>query len=93
MQLQWVHLPSNKNELILRWSSPGFRVNAAALAAELKNMALLLSLEPENAFGPKDIDGHLSHQKVLEFGQVKRAIALKGHRDKTILGEMSGWPV
>ena len=89
MQLQGVQLATNEDELILGWGGPGFGVDAAPLAAELKDMALLFSLEPENAFGAKDFCRHLGRQKVLEFGQVEGAIALKGHRDKPILEQVS----
>ena len=93
MQLQRIQLATNEDKLILGWGSPGFGVDAAPLTAELKDMALFLSLEPENAFGPKDIHGHLGHQKVLEFGQIKGAIAPKRHRDKAILSEVGGCTV
>lgn len=61
MQLQGVQLATNEDELILEWGSPGFRGNAASLAAELKDVALFFTLKPENAFGSKDINGHLGH--------------------------------
>ena len=85
MQLQRVQLATNEDELILRWGGPGFGADAAPFAAELKDMALFLTDEPENAFGSEHIDGHLGHQKVLEFSQVEGAIALKRHRNNAIL--------
>ena len=75
--MQGVQLTTNENELILGWGSPRFGVEAAPLAAELKDVALLISIEPENAFGAKDFCRHLSHQKVLKFSQIEGAIALK----------------
>lgn len=88
MQLQRVQLATNEDELILGGSGPGFRDNAASLAAELKDVALILSLKPENAFGPEHINGHLSHQEKLELVYLEGSVALKGHRNKVIPSQM-----
>jgi hypothetical protein len=43
---------------------------------ELKHMAQVTFVKPENAFRPKDLRGHFHLQKCFKLFDIKRAIAL-----------------
>ena len=88
MQLQGVQLAANEHKLVLGCRFPGFGGNTASLATELKDVTFRFSLEPKNTFSPKHGSGQLGHQEMLELGQIEGAIALEGHRNKSILGQV-----
>jgi len=77
MQLEGIQLTTDEDQLVLGWAIPGFGAEVKAFAAELKDVAQVFALEPENALSPKHLSGQLGHEKVLKAIDIEGAIAFE----------------
>ena len=83
-----VEMSPDQNKLIARRRSPFFALDVKTRATELKNIAVFVFPEPENAFGSKHIFRKFLLQKLVKLFEVKRAIAFKGDRNEAIIIEV-----
>ena len=83
-----VDVATNQHQLILAIACPVGVVDGEALASEVKHVASLAFVEPENPLRPEHLLGHLVVQEVLEFAQGEGTIALEGQGREPFDGQM-----
>ena len=73
-----VESTADQHQLVLAGSAPVAVIDGEAFASQMKYMAALAFLEPENSLGPENTFRQLVVEKILKRSQIKGITAREG---------------